>query len=192
MANWESALNPVNGVSVEWDNATAIVSVDPGYDIRGNIIGIYRSADGGATYQYQGDTNGYFFQQDITNGVQYTYGAERRDIYGNKSALIDAAPGQATCDGRPGQTRIVGMNDGGVKLSWFPHQATEIPCGTSTTIDYYEIYEGDLGQPLSTFSIVDVVAPDSTSWSVGGIPPGNKCWIVVAVKNGIREQNMTP
>jgi hypothetical protein len=196
MANWESALNPVNGVSVEWDNATAIVSVDPGYDIRGNIIGIYRSADGGATYQYQGDTNGYFLQQDITNGVQYTYGAERRDINGNKSALIDAAPGQAKCvtdtkinSSRPGKTRIVGVNNGGtnVVLKWYSRSTTEVPCGTSSGMSWYEIYVGDIGQDPSTFTLVGVAAPNATSWSTV-MPSGNKAWIVVSVSaDGTKE-----
>jgi hypothetical protein len=196
MANWESALNPVNGVSVEWDNATAIVSVDPGYDIRGNIIGIYRSADGGATYQYQGDTNGYFFQQDITNGVQYTYGAERRDIYGNKSARIDAAPGQAKCvtdtkinSSRPGQTRITGINNGGgsVVFNWFARNQTEVPCGNPTPLGWYEIYVGDIGQNPATFSLVGVAGPTDSSWSTA-IPEGNKAYIIVSVApNGAKE-----
>jgi hypothetical protein len=194
MANWESALNPVNGVSVEWDNATAIVSVDPGYDIRGNIIGIYRSADGGATYQYQGDTNGYFLQQDITNGVQYTYGAERRDINGNKSARIDAAPGQATCDGRPGETRIIGVNNGGtnIVLEWFHRSATEVPCGTASGMSWYQIYEGDLGQPLSKFILISFESPGATSGSAP-MPSGNKAWVVVSFSaDGTPEQDMLP
>jgi hypothetical protein len=188
MANWESALNPVNGVSVEWGNATAIVSVDPGYDIRGNIIGIYRSADGGATYQYQGDTNGYFFQQDITNGVQYTYGAERRDINGNKSARIDAAPGHATCDGRPGETRITADKAGdSLNAYWFPRNSTEVPCGSSGPIDSYRIYAGTIGQPESTFTLVQEISGNPTSWILGGIPSEDIAFVVRSVRNGVEE-----
>lgn len=196
MDNWESALNPVDGIKVDFDNSTAIVNVDNGFDVRGNIIGIYRSTDGGNTWQYQGDTNGYFFQQDVTNGVQYTYAAERRDVYGNKSARVNASPGQATCDGRPGETRITGINNGGtnVVLQWFPRNGTEVPCGTATApLGWYEIYEGNMGQPLSTFSLVGIGGPTDTSWS-GPMPSGNKCYIVLAVAadGTTKEQDMTP
>lgn len=195
MANWVSALNPVNGVSVVWDNATAIVSVDPGYDTRGNIIGIYRSADGGTTWQYQGDMMSYpnynFFQQDVTNGVQYTYGAQRRDTYGNTSAQINATPGQATCDGRPGQTRITADTAGGsLNAYWFVRNSTEVPCGSSGPVTSYRIYAGTIGQPESTFTFVQEIPYEPlhpTSWVMGYVPDQDIAFVVRSVRNGVEE-----
>jgi hypothetical protein len=181
----------VKGVTVDFDNSTAIVNVDNGYDVRGNIIGIYRSTDGGNTWTYQGDTNGYFLQQDITNGVQYTYGAERRDIDGNKSARIDAAPDQATCDGRPGETRITADKAGdSLNAYWFPRNSTEVPCGSSGPVTSYRIYIGQIGQPESTFTLWTEIQYEPlhpTSWVMGYVPDEDVSFVVRSVRNGVEE-----